>query len=494
MHESNGGRQEAPEGSLGSALGRHMKSLDGARCFESPKYLRSYEALLHDDFKEARRLLEELVEEFPDSGAFLNDLGICCYLEGEKERSRELLQRAARLQGKNSAPYINLRYIFDPNRFPDREEDLSANVYRIPEGIPPFPDAFVSIIILEYNNPELTLNCLRSIKASVTAVPYEVILIDNSEAGPSVDFGEAAGMDNLVYQRNKENVGFSAGCNQGAALAKGRFLYFVNNDTLFQKDCVEALAGILLLDERVGIVGSKLLYEDGTIQHAGVVFDCLNQMPKHRCVFSIADDPSANIPLELQAVTAASMMIRRDLFLALGGFPEEYVNGYEDVELCLKSGRAGHKVVYNPRSVLFHFESKSKGRSDHDDENRELFQKRWAQLVEPDELESLGLKDRVLLCYTENLKKRRRQSQLFSLFLYLDRKHPEIIDRIPLAYFEKSKQRRVQKFYNYVFYAFIQKARTEEAKVVYRHFLARHWFRFKYVREMRKALSENRSG
>ncbi len=476
------------DGLIYDTRSQYTNSLSGYRFLEHPEYFRSYRAFLRSDFQNAGRILEKLVEEFQDRGQYLNDLGICYYLQGKGDLCRGALEKSVKILGKHSAPYINLRYIFNYDRFPGSLKKMLEPYRQVPENQADFTDCLVSIIILEYNNPELTLACLRSIKSSVVTIPYEIILIDNSSSDSGVDYVQTAGMDNIVYKKNEMNAGFAAGSNQGAALARGRFLYFVNNDTLFQEDCVEELARVLLSDGAVGIVGSKLLYQDNTIQHAGVVFDSFTQKPIHRCHLSLSEDSSANVAIELQAVTAASLMMKRELFFELGGFPEEYLNGYEDIELCLKARKAGYKIIYNPRSVLYHFESKSEGRFDHEEENRQRFREKWKESVQADEMKYLAPKDIVILCYTENPKKRKRQRQLYALFNFLDRKHPEIIDLIPLFYFEKAKHYRIQKCCNEIFYEFLRRGNWKEAKIIYNFFLKRHWFRYKHIKQMRSAL------
>ena len=282
----------------------------------------------------------------------------------------------------------------------------------------------------------------------------------------------------------KPNVGFSGGCNQGAELARGELLYFVNNDILFQDGCLEELARVVLLDPKSGIVGSRLLYEDETVQHAGIVFDCFTHNPKHRGVGHPSDDPFLNIPLRMQAVTAASMMIRRDLFMALGGFDEAYRNGFEDVELCLKVQGAGYDVIYNPRSVLYHYESKSKGRFRSNDKNIALFRQRWRGRYDIDEMKLLSRKDLFLLCFTEDLARMRRRRQLFSLVNYLDARHPDVLNNVPLYLLEKLKDRRFQKSCTFLFDELMRRGAPDQADILYRYFRQRYPHRIKYLRRM----------
>jgi tetratricopeptide (TPR) repeat protein len=127
----------------------------------------------------------------------------------------------------------------------------------------------------------------------------------------------------------------------------------------------------------VAVVGSKLLYEDGTVQHAGVAFSRMGCLPYHIYRQVPADSPMVNRRREFQCVTAACMMIRRKAFESVGGFDEGYRNGFEDVDLCLKIGERGWRIVYQPRSVVYHLESQTPGRKAHEEENARRLLGRW---------------------------------------------------------------------------------------------------------------------
>ena len=119
-----------------------------------------------------------------------------------------------------------------------------------------------------------------------------------------------------------------------------------------------------------------MLYPDGTIQHAGI--DLINGVPDHPHRLQPADMPAANIPRDLDMVTGACLLIRRELFLQLAGFDEVYRNGVEDVDLCLRAREAGYRVVYQPRAMIYHHEGQSSGRFDHVDRNLRFFHRQVA--------------------------------------------------------------------------------------------------------------------
>jgi len=456
---------------------------------EDPTLREAYHAFLREDFDASVRLLERLAAAAPGSPAFRNDLAVCLYLAGDRSRAREALRRAAEDRGPRSAPGINLTYLSDPRRFPEPADRVDGRAYRLPAAGTPPRGILVSIVVLEYNNPRLTRQCLASIRATQEAVPYEVVLIDNSDdaraASPPVP---AQGIRNFRYHRNAENRGFAVGCNQGASLARGTHLYFLNNDTVLEPGCVAELLRVLLADAAVGIVGSKLLYGDRTVQHAGVIFDLYHNNPVHRGRCHPEDDPFLNLPLRLQAVTGASLMIRRDLFERLGGFCEAYRNGFEDVDLCLQAARAGYGVVYNPRSVLLHLESKSPGRFRHERHNLELFRQRWPRRPAPDELTLVSRKEQFLLGFTEHPRKRRRRAQLYRLVHFLDRTRPDALRGIPLHLLEKVKRLRIQKASTVLLRELVEQGRTQDAAVLFRHVRVRLAWHRGSVRRMRSLL------
>jgi GT2 family glycosyltransferase/Flp pilus assembly protein TadD/2-polyprenyl-3-methyl-5-hydroxy-6-metoxy-1,4-benzoquinol methylase len=233
-----------------------------------------------------------------------------------------------------------------------------------------------SIIIPVWNKLDLTAQCLKALAGVTTEPSYEVIVVDNASTDGSAEFLASLSGDVRVIQ-NQENLGFAKACNQGARVARGKYLVFLNNDTIPLKGWLKALVSEVEAYPEVGIVGSKLLYEDGTIQHAGVVLNRAEGLPYHIYKGFSGDSPVVNQRREYQVVTAACLLIRRSLFMELGGFDEGFRNGFEDVDLCLKAGERGSHVVYQPRSVLYHLESQTPGRKLHDDTNAKRLLERW---------------------------------------------------------------------------------------------------------------------
>ncbi len=250
----------------------------------------------------------------------------------------------------------------------------------------------VSILIPVFNKLEYTKKCLKAIRENTTDVAWEIIVVDNGSDDGSADYlkEQAAGDSRLRVIHNKRNAGFSRANNQALEQARGEYVLFLNNDTEPGAHWLEAMLAIARNDQTVGAVGAKLLFPDGTIQHAGVaiVDDRKNGDPllaQHILAGRPKDFPQANIMVEFQAVTAACMLMPAGLARELNGFDEGYYNGYEDVDLCFRIREKGYKVVYQPHAELIHHESKSgPERFKKVAENIRRLHRRWLGKVEHD--------------------------------------------------------------------------------------------------------------
>ncbi|MBM3270102.1 MAG: glycosyltransferase [Candidatus Sericytochromatia bacterium] len=260
-----------------------------------------------------------------------------------------------------------------------------------------------SIVIPVWNRVDYTTRCLEALAESIPEdYSYEVVVVDNGSTDGTPDLLATLGGDVQVLT-NKTNLGFARACNQGARAAKGEWIVFLNNDTEPRAGWLEEMLALAEREDRVGVVGAKLLYPDGTIQHAGVAFTgkaegkfivhgehfdkdvFIDLLPYHLYRKMPADAPYVNKVRDFQVVTGACLAIRRDLFEDVGGFDEAFHNGFEDVDLCLKALQRDQRVVYCPTAVVLHHESKSEGRHDHDLPNARLFHDRWSSFAVPDD-------------------------------------------------------------------------------------------------------------
>jgi GT2 family glycosyltransferase len=236
-----------------------------------------------------------------------------------------------------------------------------------------------SIVIPVYNRAALTRRCLDALLASPPeeAEPEIVVVDDGSSDSTSqllADYG-----DHVRVVRHERNVGFAAACNDGVEAASGEWLVFLNNDTIPQPGWLDALLRYAHGRDRLGLVGAKLLFPNGSIQHAGVVF-AKNLSPHHIYAGFPGDHPAVNKSREFQAVTAACALIRRELFGEVGAFDAAFLNGYEDVDLCFRLRRLGYEVHYCHESVASHLESATRDFLP-DAANFALFLERWSDVV-----------------------------------------------------------------------------------------------------------------
>jgi GT2 family glycosyltransferase len=241
-----------------------------------------------------------------------------------------------------------------------------------------------SVIVPVYGQAALTRQCVDGLLAGRDGdLEPEVIVVDDGSRDETPELLRGYG-DRVVVVRHETNLGFAASCNDGAAVAAGDALVFLNNDTIPQTGWLEALLGFADAHPRAAAVGAKLLFPDDTVQHAGVVI-CQYGYPKNAYAGFPAWHPAVNKSRPFQAVTAACMLVRRSAFEQLCGFDTTYRNGFEDVDLCLRLGEEGYEVHYCHEAVVYHLESMSEGRFADSDHNRHVYERRWAGRVHSDD-------------------------------------------------------------------------------------------------------------
>lgn len=233
----------------------------------------------------------------------------------------------------------------------------------------------------------MTALCLAALAANRPRVTHEVVVVNNGSTDATRYLLRRHRRQCRVIT-NRENRGFAAACNQGAARARGEYLVFLNNDTLPHPGWLDALVDVARREANVGAVGARLLSWDGqTLLHAGVAVGEHPGLPLYlHCLYrgAPADFAPANRQRDVPVVTGACLLVPRWLFQDLGGFDPEYRNGFEDVDLCLRLRQRGWRVIYTPRAVLRHYEHASPGRHDHDAANYQRLCGAWAGRVQPD--------------------------------------------------------------------------------------------------------------
>ena len=265
-------------------------------------------------------------------------------------------------------------------------------------------DIDVTIIVPIYNAIDYTIACLEALRNLRTSFRYEVLVMDDCSTDARVEV--LASVRGLRYARNEENLGFLRTCNRGAELARGRYLVFLNNDTRVDEGWLDPLVESLLDDPTIGLVGSKLVYPDGRLQEAGgIIFSDGAGWNYGR--FDDPHHPDYSHARDVDYVSGASILIERSYFRALGGFDDMFAPAYyEDTDLCFRVRAQGRRVVYQPLSIVVHYEGISSGTDlasgvkKHQAINRHKFVAKWEQTLErdhhPDATELARASDRVV--------------------------------------------------------------------------------------------------
>lgn len=255
----------------------------------------------------------------------------------------------------------------------------------------------VSVIVPVYNQLHHTWNCLKALAEQAGPTPFEVIVVDDGSSDATAI--EVPRIGGVRFHKNPENLGFIGACNAGAALARGKYLFFLNNDTAVQPGWLEPLVDTFSTFERVGLVGSKLVYPDGRLQEAGgIVFKDGSGWNYGR--FDHPDDPRYDYPREADYCSGAAILIEKTLFDSFGGFDALYKPAYyEDTDLAFKVRAAGLRVIYQPASKVIHFEGvtggtdTSSGTKRYQVINQAKFLERWREALarQPEPTDHAGI-------------------------------------------------------------------------------------------------------
>ena len=242
----------------------------------------------------------------------------------------------------------------------------------------------VSIIIPVYNQIHYTYACLVSLLENTQGYDYEIIIADDVSTDATKEIDNF--VSGLVIARNATNQGFLKNCNNAAKKARGEYIFFLNNDTTVEKDWLSPLIKLLESDKGIGMVGSKLIYPDGRLQEAGgIIWSDGSGWNYGRC-----DDPNKpeyNYVRDVDYISGAAIMLSRKLWEDIGGFDERYAPAYcEDSDLAFEVRKRGLRVVYQPLSVVVHFEGVSNGTDvngtglkRYQVENNKKLQEKWSE-------------------------------------------------------------------------------------------------------------------
>lgn len=227
----------------------------------------------------------------------------------------------------------------------------------------------VSVIIPNKDEKETLQTCLEMLEKNTGYQNFEIIIVENNSTTDEIFryYKELSGNRKIHLLRWGKEFNYSAINNFAVAHAKGEYLLFLNNDVKsINSDWLEEMLGVCQRPE-VGGVGAKLIYPDNTIQHAGCVIG-MGGIAGHMFVDMPADRTGylhkASLLQDMSAVTAACLLMKKEVFEQAGGFTEELAVAFNDVDLCLKVRKNGYLIVYDPYVKLYHMESKTRGAED----------------------------------------------------------------------------------------------------------------------------------
>lgn len=253
--------------------------------------------------------------------------------------------------------------------------------------LPPMPDSpLVSIVIPTYGQVDYTLRCLASIAAAPPRATIEVIVAEDASGDP--DIARLREVPGIRLRENPQNLGFLRSCNAAAAAARGRFLLFLNNDTEVLPGAIDALAELAVAQPEAGLVGAKLVYPDGRLQEAGgIVWQDASAWNYGR--LQDPRRPEFNYVRDVDYISGAAILVRRDVFEQLGGFDDIFAPAYyEDTDLAFRIRAVGLRTLFQPRAVVVHHEGVSHGTDTasgvkaHQVTNAAVMRERWAGVLQ----------------------------------------------------------------------------------------------------------------
>ena len=222
---------------------------------------------------------------------------------------------------------------------------------------------FLSIILVNYNGSNFLFECLDSIEKVKISLTYEVIVIDNNSTDNSIQIIKT-NFPSAILICNQANSGFGAANNLAAKYCKGKYLLFLNTDTILIENTPRILLDYLKQNEDVGVVSPRITFRDGSYQLScgrlpNIAIEFLDRIryrldQKWHHVFGNLYDKQYSSIQEMGWLTGACLMMSRDVFEQIGGFDESFFMYFEDKDICKRVYEAGWKVVYYSQTSLIH--------------------------------------------------------------------------------------------------------------------------------------------
>ena len=271
-----------------------------------------------------------------------------------------------------------------PSTLPIPQKGLSKDDYAM-LSVPQWDNPTVSIIIPVYNQFEYTYRCVESILRNSGTITYEILIADDCSTDLTVEITSI--LNGVRHIRNEKNLRFLLNCNHAAQYAKGKYVLFLNNDTQVMPNWLEPLVRLIESADDIGMVGSKLIYPDGRLQEAGGIV----WQDGTAWNYGNKGDPAMpefNYVKEADYISGAAIMLPRALWEEIGGFDDSFCPSYcEDSDLAFTVRSLGYRVLYQPESVVVHFEGVSNGTStssglkQYQITNTQKLRDKWAQAL-----------------------------------------------------------------------------------------------------------------
>jgi len=225
----------------------------------------------------------------------------------------------------------------------------------------------LSICIVTYNAKDLLLGCLKSVYNNLDHVNAEVVLVDNASTDGSIEAVRELWPDVQII-KNTENLGFVKPTNQAMKISRGRYVLWLNNDTIVLDNALAKLVEFMDTNPLVGICGPKVLNRDGTVQN-----QCRRGFPTPWNIFAYLTGLSRLFPNsprfagylmtyfdedqvhEVDAVSGSCLLVRREVINQIGYLDEDYYAYGEDLDYCARAKKAGWKIYYYPRAEIIHY-------------------------------------------------------------------------------------------------------------------------------------------
>jgi len=260
-------------------------------------------------------------------------------------------------------------------------------------------DIIISFITVNYNGLGDTIELITSIRNTIKSTSYEIIVVDNGsrkdELTPLKDL-----FDDVHFIKSEKNLGFAGGNNLGVDIARGKYIFFINNDTYILEDSIKYITDRLESSDKIGGLSPKILFHEpfNTIQFAGFTPFSKYTIRNSIIGYSKPDNEEYNTAEKTPYIHGAAMIIKKEVIEKVGKMPEIYFLYYEEMDWCEMIKRAGYELWYEPKFIVYHKESRSTGK----DSSRKIY---------------YHTRNRLLFTWRNIEYKRRNISILYQLFI-----------------------------------------------------------------------------